>query len=335
MALRGSSLSPGLSGSADERLVPDPIGGRRRILALYAGLTAVCGLAYAAAGMGTRHSAVHALTTMSTGGFSSATDSFAGFGTGPRAVATVAMTVAGASYFVLWWVVRGRVRPLMRSVELKTYLGILASTALLVWLGADDLSAGDALFTAASAVSTTGFAAGDWTALDDFVLAVLLVVIATGSMAGSAGGGLRIVRARTLVAFASRELRRQLDPHAVVVLKTSGGAVDSRALERATGYQVAHLALCGVAAMMLAVFGVELMGAIYTGISTVSTHGPGLGVGPYGDLLQIDAAARLLLVPFMLAGRLSVLPLMLGMVSLGRAEKTVSRRIRRIVRRRR
>ena len=327
MALRGSSLAPGESAAA--RLVASPSSARRRVLAIYSSLTLLCGLAFVGTGLGTRHSAVHALTAISSGGFSSTNDSFASFGAGPRLVATVAMVIAGSSYFVMWWLIRGRTTQVWKSTELRLYLAIIATGSVLVWFGSDGWSVGDSIFTAASAASTTGFAVGDWTVLDDAVLAVLLVIIATGSMAASAGGGLHIARASLLVSFASRELRRQLDPHAAVVLKTGGRAIDDRAIERTTGYQIAHLAICGTAAFLLALAGVDLVGAIYTGISTVSTHGPGVGVGPYGSLEGFSGAARLMLIPFMLAGRLSVLPLLLGVAWILSAKATIDRRVRR------
>ena len=331
MALQGKRLTPTEWGGADD-FAPSRSARRRQVLAIYVSLTALIGIAFAATGMGAKHSVVHALTTISTGGFSSAPDSFASFGAGPAAVATVGMIVAGAGYSIIWWAIRGRANALLRSPELRLYGAILLLGTLLVWWGADGLSWNDSLFTTASSASTTGFAVADWTSLDDAVTALLLVIIATGSMIGSAGGGLGISRARILVAFARRELRRQLDPGAVVVLKSSGRAVDDGAIERMTGHQIAHLATCASAAGLLAVAGVDLLGAIYTGISVLSTHGPGIGVGPFGDLGNFSQPARLLLVPFMLAGRLSLVPLMIGIVWIVHARQGLRRELRATLR---
>lgn len=331
-ALRGTALETGESHFAAERVAPNPLTGRRRVSMIYGGLTGGLWAAYLGVGMGVRDATVHAMTTVSTGGFSSRTDSFTGFGTGPHVVATLGMIIAGSSYFLLWWVVRGRLRPVWRSTELRVYLGLLAAGGLLIGIGADDIGIEDAIFTAASALSTTGYASTDWTIATDSVLAVILVLIATGSMSGSAGGGLQVVRAWTLAGFASRELRAQLDPAAVVVVKQGGRAIDERALERTTGYQIAHLGLCGIAAFLLASAGVDLLPSIFTGISVLSTFGPGIGPGAYGSLDGFSPIARLVLVPFMLAGRLTILPLLLGVASIFGAANTVSRRARRLKR---
>ena len=140
-----------------------------------------------------------------------------------------------------------------------------------------------------------------------------------------------MLRARILVSYASRELRRQLDPHAVVVVKLGGEGIDERSLERMTGYQISHLGLCAIGAFALAAFDVDVMGAMWTSVSAISTYGPGIGTGPFGDLGDLSAPARLTLVPLMLAGRLSVLPVLLGFVWLVRGQLHVERRLRRLI----
>ena len=286
----------------------------RQVVTIYCSLTLLFALAFAAGQMGIKHSVVHALTTVSTGGFSTAADSFVGFGSVPVGIATVAMVIAGSGYAIIAWAIRGRVKALLQSTELRIYGAILLVTTLWIWWRSDGLTWFEAAFTAASAASTTGFAVTDWTTLGGGVSALLLVVIATGAMIGAPGGGLRINRARILVAYVRRELRRQLDPTTVVLLKSGGRVVDDRALERMTGFQIAHLGVCALAALALTVVGVDLLDAIYTGVSVLSTHGPGLGAGAFGDLSRFSVGPRLVLVPFMFAGHLSLVPLMICIV---------------------
>lgn len=328
LALRSASTQ-GATSHAAERLAPTVVVGRRRVMAVYAAFTVVLGVAYAIAGLGARDSLVHAFTTISTGGFSSHSDSFVTLGAGPRAIATVGMLLGGTSFVVIWWAIRGRTRTVWRSTELRLYLGLFAAGSILISLGEHDATLGESAFTAASAVSTTGFAVGDWSVASDAVLMVMLVLIGTGSMSASAGGGLHVIRAWTLVGFASRELRRQLDSAAVVVVKQAGRPIDEKSLERTTGYQIGHLALCGVAAFLLAAAGLDVLGAVYTGISVISTHGPGVGPGPFGDVSGFSATAKLVMIPFMLAGRLSILPLLLAVSWTFKLEKDANRRLRR------
>jgi len=328
-AMRGSVHVPRGQGRRLDRLAPTPIVGRRRVLAVYSALTLVCGLGYLVTGLGSRDSVVHALTTISTGGFSSRADSLASAGTGSQIVATVFMIIAGTSYFALWWVIRRHGRRFVESSELRLYLAILVVATAAMIITVDGISFGEASFAVASAISTTGYAISDWTVLSPGALSILLVLVATGSMGGSAGGGLRVARVRTLVVFANRELRRQLDPNSVSVVKADNRAIDDRELERLTGYQIAHFSLVSVGAFLLAAVGVDVITAVWTAVSVISTAGPAPGTGPFGDASALGADGRLVLIPGMLAGRLTILPLLLGIVSVMRAKDAMLRRVKR------
>lgn len=331
-ALRGLVQTPKGEGRSADRLVPTTRVGSQRVFRVYAGLTAACFVGYAAAGMPLRGAAIHAMTTVSTGGFSDNADSFATEGGPARVVATFFMIVAGMSFFALFWLLRGNHRRFLASPELRLYVAIIASVTTMLVLDVEGLSVGDALFTAASASSTTGHAVVDWTLFPAASLALLLVAVATGAMGASAGSGLRVVRAWMLVLFAGRELRRQLDPNAVIVVKHANRPLNDAELDHLTGYQIAHFGLCAVGSFLLAVTGAEILDAIWAAISVLSTAGPSLATTAFGDAGGIDRVGRLVLIPGMLAGRLSILPLLLAVASLLQAKDLATRQLRRFVR---
>ncbi len=331
--LRGSVHVPVAQGRRLDRLAPGTITGRRRVLAIYGGLTSLCGLAYIATGMGFKDSIVHAMTTVSTGGFTNRADSFASYGVGPQIVATIFMTIAGTSYFVIWWILRGQRSRFLRSTELWLYLAMIACASIAILLSVDGIALRHAFFQAASATSTTGLASADWTVFPSSALAVLLIATATGAMGASAGGGLRVARAAALVAYARREMRRQLDPNVVTVVKREGALVADDELERLTGYQIAHFGLCAIGAFLLATTGVDIVSALWTAISAVSTAGPSPITGPAGDATTLSAVGRLLLIPGMLAGRLTILPLLAAIVGLLQGKEWAIRRAKRSLRR--
>jgi len=328
-ALRASSLL-GRSSAADQSfMVSRPMAGRRLIMRVYGGFTIVMAGAYLATGVSAIDSVVNALTTVSTGGFTSKADSFVGFGTATLLVATVGMIVAGSSFFVILWSLRGRVRPLIRSSELRIYAGILVITSMLLSLPGSSLSITDAIFTAASAVSTTGYASVRWTVMPDAYLTVVLVVVAMGSMAGSAGGGLRVLRVHTLMKSVLRELRMQLDPHRVLVIKNSGKAVEEASIDRISGYHIAHILVCASGAFVISISGIGMVESLWIAVGTLSSFGPAPGLGSFGDLRGIDPWVRLALIPMMLAARLSVLVVLLGFVHIGGAKNSVIANTRR------
>lgn len=330
-ALRSSSLIGQAITTDQSRMVTRPIIGTRRIAAVYSGFTALMVLAYAGSGLSNLDSVVYALTTVSTGGFSSHADSFAGFGGAPRIVATAGMIIAGSSFFVIWWAIRGQVRPLLRSSELRIYAVVIVISTVLLSLPGRAMSVGDSLFITASAVSTTGYAVGDWTKMPDFSLTVLLVVVTMGSMAGSAGGGLRVLRVHALLKSVLRDLRLQLDPHRVVVIKNSGRPVEESSIDRISGYQVAHIFVAATGAFIISISGIGVVDSLWMSLGTLSTFGPAPGIGPFGYIGDVSAWVRLALVPMMLAARLSVLVVLLGFVWVGGLKKSALAEMRRRV----
>lgn len=331
-ALKGTALMSSRGDQAGHDLVSDAISGRRRIMLLYVSFTAIVIGGYLATGLGSVDAIAHGLSTTSTGGFSTSADSFAGLGTGPRTVATAGMLVAGTSIFVLWWIARGRLRPLWRSMELRIYLFIVLLATTLIIIDVDDISVGDALFTSTSISSTTGFAIGDWAAWSDDAAGMLLVIAAIGSMLGSAGGGFRVLRAQLLFMQALREMRQELDPRAVIVVKYRGRALDERTMSRLAGFQISHLVVCGAAAMLMAVLGTSVIGSVWGATSAVSTLGPAIGeIGSFGSVDALTAPARAVLIPAMLAGRLSIVPALVLLVWGLRRERLLGLRARRLV----
>ena len=135
-----------------------------------------------------------------------------------------------------------------------------------------------------------------------------------------------------LVLSAMREVRRQLEPRAVTTVSHRGRRVEADELDQLTGYQIAHFGLCAIGAFLLTLGGRELADSLWVAISVVSTWGPSPGTGPFGDATGLGTYGRLVLIPGMLAGRLSILPLILAVVAGLRGKDAVRRGIRRLLR---
>lgn len=330
--LRSTALIGYTTGRRGLDLVPSASTGRRRVLVLYSGFTAACVVAYLATGLGVTEALVVGLGTASTGGFTGQADSLAGYGGATQAVAGAGMFLAGAGIFVIWWIARGRLRPLWRSQELRAYVVLLAAATAAMALHRG-VGWGEAGFMAVSAMSTTGFAVVDWTAWGTATTVILLVAAGIGSMMGSPGGGMRVMRAQLLMGSAGGELRRQIDPYAVVLVRRDQETLSQRTLDRLGGHQVAYVVLVGLGAMLLGVSGVSLLGSVWGSVSAVTTFGPAVGeIGAFGLLEGVDRAERLALVPLMLGGRMSVPPVLAGVGLVLNTYRTMQRRVRFSVR---
>ncbi|WP_419919460.1 TrkH family potassium uptake protein [Candidatus Poriferisocius sp.] len=288
----------------------------RRVLLAYTGLTLVVMVAYAVAGMRPFDAATFGLTTASTGGFSNYRDSFAHFDSAAiEWVGAGAMGVAGLSVAVLVWIVRGQVRTLARSTELKLYLGLMLISTLLVtaWAWRDPpggvATIRQSFFTVTSAMSTTGYRVTDWSSWIPASQTLLLVLIGVGAMAGSAGGGFQMLRVIQILGIIRRELVLQLHPQAVVRVKVSGVAASESSLTRVHNFQILWVLTAAAGVFGIASLGGDLLTAISGSISALATMGPGLGdLAGFASADVLPAPARAVLMVLMFLGKLSIYP---------------------------
>ena len=123
-------------GPTEEKLTPRLRNTSNAVLIVYVGLTALCVLAYALAGMTFYDALAHAFTTLAAGGFSPQPLSFQGFASPALEwISVVFMAFAGANFALLYRAATGRPRTLWRDAEFKAYLGIATVAALAVAFG--------------------------------------------------------------------------------------------------------------------------------------------------------------------------------------------------------
>lgn len=314
-------------GSGYRAIVPTPLVGLRNLARWYVGFTVLAWTALGVAGAGVFDGLTYAMTTVSSGGFGNHPGSLAWFDSAAvEWVAVALMSIVGLSVPLVWWVLHGGVAPLFRSVEVRVYLGaIVGATALFWWAGTHPETEGasnldhlrDGAVTATSALSTTGFWSADWGAWSWGSPTVLLLLIVTGAMSGSVGGGFRWLRVVEVVKFLWRELILQVHPKARVAVKVSGQIASERSLGQMNAHHILVLVSIVTGSLLLATSGLDVLTAMATAASAISTFGPSLG-----EFAATDAAwragfdTRVVLMGLMLAGRLSVYPLLLALGSL-------------------
>ena len=329
----------GNSSGGSRALITGRARGTSNMAGLYVGFTALLIVAFALAGLGVFDAVIHGLGTASTGGLSSRTASLAAFDSAAvEWVAAFGMAIAGTSIGVIWWLTQRRWRPVVRSTEVRIYVGVMiASTAAIaLWLGSDlgpasSLRGGAVAVT--SAMSTTGFTTHPWWLLDNGAQALLLILVGIGSMAGSAGGGFRYQRLLEAAGYAKRELRRQLHPTAVGVVRINGRAVDERTLSRLTGYMMLFIICAAIGGMLVDLGDSDLTArnAITLSVSALTTAGPQI-VDPV-DLSAIGWLSKISLSALMLIGRLSIFGVIVAVITVGsRARQSMTRRVERSVR---
>jgi trk system potassium uptake protein TrkH len=294
----------------EENLIGSVIATARVVLGVYTALTAVGFLAYVAAGMGPWDALLHALATLSTGGFSPYSESIARFAGPWVPLAVTAFMLAGAISFPLYFIARREgLRRIWDDLQLRALLGIWLLATLLFWGAGGWRSDGllPGLFQAASALTTTGFAVSDASSWPEPLVLITMLLMIVGGSAGSTAGGIKLLRLILLWKVAQVVVVRTLLPEeAKVPLKHNDVAISERDIELLLGFFGLYLAIWLLGAAALALGGFPALDSLFESASALGTVGLSTGV----TSPELAGWAKLLLIVEMWAGRLEILPVL-------------------------
>ncbi len=322
LGVGGLDSDGGVATRSARRLAPRRAGTMGRLLLLYGAITVLVAIGYAVAGMPLAQSGLHALTTASTGGFSTQAGSLGAFGSAAiEWVAIFGMAAGGVSLPLMFLAIRRRdPGRFIRSYEFRLYvtLIVLASAAVALWTPGDFGSehVRRSLFAVVSVVSTTGFEATPLLDLSTGSQALLMVLMLIGGMGASMAGGFKVVRLLTLGSFIGRELRRAIYPTLAQRLRLGRSTISETTISRITGELLLAALLIIPASVVLAASGLDIVGALTYAVSTLSNVGPAMAavdstghlavVGSTGHLDAVDWLGRTAAGLLMLSGRMSV-----------------------------
>lgn len=299
-----------------ERVTPR-IRDTAKILAyIYGVLTVGIAAMLLASGMGAFDAVNHALTTVSTGGYSTRSDSIAAFDSWAVELSiVVGMVLSGANFVLYYQAAQGRLRRALGNRELLSYLGIMAAATVLmtVVLYAFDyqdsvvFSFREAIFQSVSLLTGTGFGTADWKEWDPLSQVLLMLLMAIGGCAGSTSGGLKVIRVVLLAQHAGQEIFRMIHPQAVMPLKLGGRVIPERMRLAFLGFFFVYAATLAGGTLLISLFGIpagQSFGVVFACLSISGT-----ALGPVGDPAFYEAlpdSAKVILTFFMLLGRLEL-----------------------------
>jgi len=329
-------------GMGVDRLAPRIKATAARFWSLYLAFTAAVALGLLLAGMRPFDAVAHALSTASTGGFSTKDASIGHWDSvAVEGVILVSMIIGGASFALHNSALRERKFGYFRDRECRAYLTILClTTALLaVLLVGDDAGTVGALraavFNVVAFGTSSGFnnatsagALGDFAAWASGPQLLLLFLMVFGGCTGSTSGGVKVMRLRVGIGHAYRTLRSLRRPRALLPVRIGPASIPESIVERIAGFMVIYGLLVVGGTVVVAALGADLVSAFGGVISALGNMGPALGeAGPtssYAD--AYPAPARLVLALLMLVGRLEIFPLLLMLVAPYRTVRTRSDR---------
>jgi len=280
---------------------------------LYLATTVMATIALKLAGMGWFDALNHAMTSVSTGGFSTHDASVGHFSSlWIRGVIVVTMILGAINFTLHFMAVRNSftLRTYWEDDELMTYFKWLASIILIV--GVLTVSSGkgewnEVIFNIVSISTSAGFAVSDYGLWPPATSLFFLIVMFVGGCSGSTAGGMKVVRILLLFRQGIREVRRLIHPHAVLHVKVGNKSVEGSVVQALWGFFALYIVCFIVIAVLVAMTGVDILTAISASAATITNAGPGLGdVGPASTFATLPDAAKAVLMFGMVLGRLEI-----------------------------
>lgn len=303
------------SGISYDKLQPRIKDTAKRLYIIYIGMTAITCALLMYGGMDFFDGINHALTTLSTGGFSTKNASIGYWDSAFIQYVIIAfMFIGGTNFVMLYLMLKGNFRKPFENEEFKFYVILVLAVTILVTTvlfvnghGALEKTFRDALFQVISIVTTTGFATADFTHWGAILTWIFFLLMFTGASAGSTSGGIKIVRHVLVAKNSVIELKRLLHPSAIIPVRYSGKPVKYEITSNTLAFVIIYITIFGVGSLVMTLMGMDVISAVGAVATSLGNVGPGLGdVGPSSNFASVHTEGKWFLAFLMMLGRLEL-----------------------------
>ena len=310
-----SSLIP------SEKLRPRIIDVARILWRVYLVLTAAEILLLVLGKMPLFDSICHTFATVSTGGFSIKDqgimyyhNSFAEW------VIAIFMVLGGTNFSLLFLLLVGKPRQLLKNGEFRFYLWIIFLGSLFMVLAMYSTGLENTLstkirhafFSIASISSTTGFSNSDWSAWGSMAKWTIILCLIIGGCTGSTAGGIRVIRFLVTLKQHVREGFRLIHPHSVVTTHVGEQVIPRDVLRSMSGYVILYLFVAFIGTWLITNLGIAPLDAFSGILASMANEGPGLGVvGPMATYASIPLSGKWVFLSWMIIGRVEIFTILI------------------------
>lgn len=315
-------------GPSTDKLHPRITDTAKRLWLIYFAYTAAETILLKAAGMSFFDAINHALSTLSTGGFSTKNASIAHWNGQPiiQYIIIVFMFLAGTNFVLSYFAFKGRVQKVLRDEEFKLYFKFIVVftviSALIIYFKADfsestiahpmvwgraESSVRHALFQVLTVITTTGFITADYTMWTTFLVVFFFGLMFLGGSAGSTSGGVKVVRHLLMIKNGFLEFRRTLHPNAVLPVRYNTKSVSGDIVFNILGFFILYMLSFIIGALVFSMFNIDYQSSIGLAASCLGNIGPALGnFGPVDNYAALPELAKWWSSFLMLIGRLEL-----------------------------
>ncbi len=291
----------------------------KKLWLLYTLLTFILILMLLPSSMGYFDCICHSLTAISTGGFSTKNDGIAAYDSPYiKSVLIIFMFIGGVSFGLIISALRNSWRAFWGNDVFRTYVYIIVIFYVMMvaaivgtnhYNGLESITI-DPMFHIISAMTSTGFSAGNWEGWGILVLTITFFMMYVGACAGSTTGGAKIDRLLYLIKNFLHIVRQYVRPRLLHSIHVNGQHMDSEKGSEIGAFIFIYSMLIILGGLVLVAQGFPIVDAFFSSFSCVSNNGLGAGVtGVTGSFDFLPAFGKWVMSLMMLAGRLEIITL--------------------------
>ena len=305
----------------DSQVAPRITEAAKGLWVVYLILTTACAMGLLHAGMEPWDALMHAFSIMGLGGFSTRDASLGHFDSLEIELMVMFFALlAGINYSTHFLVFAKRsLQPYRLDIEAHYFLGFLALSILALTLYlAPDAIYDDFLttlryvaFHSISLATSLGFATTDYAQWPMFAQMWILFLGSFVACSGSAGGGIKMIRAVILYKQVFRELMRAMHPRSVQNVRFGRMMIPDTVLHSILGFMFIYVVTIVSLTLLLMATRLDLVTAFSAVVACLNNTGPGLNlVGPSTTYAVLTDFQTWVCTWAMLLGRLEIFTLL-------------------------
>jgi trk system potassium uptake protein TrkH len=313
-------------GPAGDKLHPRITDTAKRLWLIYVLYTILETLLLYFAGMSLFDAMNHAMSTVSTGGFSTKNSSIAFWNDRPliQYIIIIFMFIAGTNFVLSYFALTNKFQKVLHDEEFKIYVGFIIIASLIVcglimWseimvvknqlfsMMYMEETFRKALFQVIAVITTTGFVSADFTLWTPFLTIVFFGLMFMGGSSGSTAGGVKVVRHMLMIKSGFLEFKRALHPNAIIQARYNKKIVSDEISYNILGFFILYMLSFIIGALGFGSLGLDFESSIGLAASTLGNVGPALGdFGPSNTYAALPSVGQTWASFLMLLGRLEL-----------------------------
>ena len=315
-------------GPSSDKLHPRITDTAKRLWFIYVGYTLAETILLSVAGMSLFDAVNHAMSTISTGGFSTKNTSISYWNDTPviQYIITFFMLIAGTNFVLSYFAFTGKIKKIFRDQEFRYFMTFIGLATLLVScvlyfqvdltkssfnhpqiFGTIESSFRHAFFQIVAVITTTGFVTSDFTAWTPLLTILFFGLMFMGGSAGSTSGGIKGVRHILMIKSGFLEFKRALHPNAIIQPRYNGSILKEEIIHNVYAFFILYMLSFIFGALIFSALGLDFESAIGVAASSLGNVGPALGnFGPLFSYSELPLLGKWWASFLMLLGRLEL-----------------------------